>query len=96
LNLAQVAWQQEGWLKANFITDQIAAISVGMVQDTCMLDLDYSEDNQAQVDFNFVLTKAGRLIEVQGTAEQAPIEWSEFEQMRQLAQLGVAQILAQI
>ncbi len=95
LKLAQEVWHQKGLLKGKLIIDEIAAISVGMVQGVNLLDLNYLEDNQAQVDFNFVLTKAGQLIEVQGTAEQAPIEWSDFERMRVLAQLGVVQIFSQ-
>lgn len=94
LNLAQAAWQREGWLKSNFVTAEVAAISVGIVQNQIVLDLDCFEDNQAQVDFNFILTRAGQLIEVQGTAEQSPIDWADFEQMRAIAQLGIQQIFS--
>ena len=92
LQLAQAKLLELGLVKSNFIKTEISAISVGIVGESLMLDLNYEEDSKAEVDFNFVLTKAGDLIEVQGAAEQKPISWENFEQLRVLAQSGVTQI----
>ena len=67
----------------------VAAISVGVVDGQCLLDLDYSEDSTAEVDANFVMTGDGRLIEVQGSAEGAPFAREDFNKMLDLAGLGV-------
>ncbi len=65
------------------LSDQIAAISVGVSKssDEVLVDLDYREDSRARVDMNVVATAAGRLVEVQSTAEGAPIERAKFDQM---------------
>jgi ribonuclease PH len=67
----------------------VAAISVGVVDGHCLLDLDYSEDSSAEVDANFVMTGDGRLIEVQGSAEGAPFAREDFNKMLDLAGRGV-------
>lgn len=67
----------------------VMAISVGVVDGRCLLDLDYGEDSTAEVDANFVMTGDGRLIEVQGSAEGAPFAREEFDLMLDLASQGV-------
>lgn len=71
-----------------------AAISVGIVDALSYLDLDYSEDVRAEVDMNVVMTDAGRLIEVQGTAEGMPFTRSELDSMITSAEAGIDQIFA--
>jgi ribonuclease PH len=71
-----------------------AAISVGIVGGTPMLDLAYTEDSTAEVDMNVVMTDEGRFIEVQGTAEGAAFTRGELEEMLRLAELGIAEIFA--
>ncbi len=71
------------------IVRQIAAISVGIVGGTPMLDLDYPEDSTADTDMNVVGTATGGLIEVQGTAEGAPFDRAELGQLMDLAQKGL-------
>ncbi len=66
---------------ANVLRDQIAAISVGHVDDAIHVDLDYGEDSTARVDMNVVATAEGRLVEVQSTAEGVPIARSDFDGM---------------
>jgi ribonuclease PH len=69
-----------------------AAVSVGVVDSACLLDLDYSEDSRAEVDCNVVMTGDGRFIEVQGTAEGAPFAREEFDELLRLAALGITEL----
>jgi ribonuclease PH len=71
------------------ILNQIAAVSVGIVDGTALLDLDYSEDSRAEVDFNVVGTDAGTYVEIQGTAEGKPFDRAAMEQLLGLADLGL-------
>jgi ribonuclease PH len=84
---------QKGALKANPLTEACAAVSVGIVDAVALLDLDYSEDSQAEVDMNVVMTASGRYVEVQGTAEGLPFSGSELDDLLSLAQHGIAGIL---
>ena len=72
---------QQGDLPSSPLTDYVAAVSVGIVDGTPMLDLNYEEDSHAEVDMNLVLTGAGRLVEVQATAEQQPFDESQLQQL---------------
>ena len=89
-------WQSEGRSFHGFLTDSIGAISVGWSRDTPLLDIDYEEDSTIDADFNFVMTGSGKVIELQGAAESAPIEWENIEQMRVLAQSGITEILRSV
>ena len=71
----------------------VAAISVGVVEGRCRLDLDYREDSTAEVDANFVMTGDGRLIEVQGSAEGEPFERGVFDEMLDMAWKGIGDLL---
>ncbi len=72
----------------------VAAVSVGVVQGEPMLDLCYSEDSQAGVDFNVVMNARGQFIEVQGTAEGQPFERATLDQLLNLAGKGIQELLA--
>ena len=74
-------------------TEAVAAVSVGVVDGVCMLDLPYDEDSRAEVDMNVVMTSSGRFIEVQGTAEGMPFTKGELDEMLSLAEHGIAQLL---
>jgi len=74
--------------KANPLTDSVAAVSVGVVGGTPMLDLAYTEDVRAGTDMNVVTTGSGKFIEVQGTAEGAPFDRSELDALLDLALAG--------
>jgi ribonuclease PH len=76
------------------ITDSVAAVSVGVVDEAMLLDLDYEEDSQAQVDMNVVMTGTGEFVEVQGTAEEAPFPRDTMDQMISLAIKGVQELSA--
>jgi len=82
----------EGVIKTNPITGQVAAISCGVFGDTPVLDLDYAEDSSAEVDANFVLSGDGRMIEVQATGEQRPFSDAEFAELIRLAKLGCGRL----
>jgi ribonuclease PH len=73
----------------NVIRENIAAVSVGIVNGEPMLDLCYAEDSKADVDLNVVMTESGKFVEVQGTAEQAPFSRGELNKMLDLAQGGL-------
>ena len=81
-----------GAIHRNPLREPVAAVSCGLVKGAALLDLDYSEDSTAQADSNFVLTGSGKIVEIQGTAEDHPFEESEFHALLALAQRGVAEL----
>jgi ribonuclease PH len=81
-----------GSLPAHPLQDQCAAISVGVVGALPSLDLDYSEDANAEVDMNVVMTGSGRFIEVQGTAEGLPFSRGELDSLLALAEQGISEL----
>jgi ribonuclease PH len=83
-----------GKMAAHPLTDQCAAISVGIVDALPCLDLDYSEDSRAEVDMNVVMTGEGRFVEVQGTAEGVAFSRQELDELLMLAEGGISQIFA--
>lgn len=88
------AWMVgRGMLPVNPIRDHVAAISCGISRGTAVLDLDYEEDSEAQTDANFVMTGAGGLVEIQGTAEGAPFSQEQFMEMMALARTGIGQLV---
>jgi ribonuclease PH len=87
--------EAQGVLGSWPLRDSVAAVSVGLVGKTALLDLTYEEDFGADVDLNVVMTGAGRFVEVQGTAEGAPFAESSLQKMLRLARKGVGE-LAQI
>jgi ribonuclease PH len=74
------------------LADSVAAVSVGIVEGEALLDLDYAEDSTAEVDVNVVLAGDGRLIEVQATAERAPLSRDQLDELLDLATGGVEEI----
>jgi ribonuclease PH len=83
-----------GEMEASPLTDHIAAISVGLIGDDALLDLEYSEDVAADVDANVVMTGSGKIVEVQGTAEGEPFDRSQFDRMLDLAAKGISELVA--
>jgi ribonuclease PH len=72
---------------------QVAAVSMGIVDGVALLDLDYGEDSNAQVDMNLVGTADGRIIEVQGTGEQSPFDRDQLNELLDLGQLGIKKLI---
>lgn len=84
-----------GKLSSNPLMDSVAAVSVGVVDNALLLDLDYEEDSTADVDMNVVMTGRGRLVEVQATAEGNPFSLARMNSLVRLAQKGI-KIIQQI
>ncbi len=92
LALALRALAEQGKVPDDLLADSVAAVSVGIVDGEPRLDICYEEDAGAEVDFNVVMTGAGDLVEVQGTAEGTPFSRADLEIMLDLASSGVARL----
>ncbi len=93
LRLAIEKLLQDGKIAESPIVDSVAAISVGIVGGVPLLDLCYVEDVDADVDMNVVMTRAGRFVEVQGTAEAKPFSDQEMKAMLNLAKKGIRALM---
>jgi len=93
LKIAVEKLMEDGKLQENPIIEPIAAISAGIVDGEVMLDLCYEEDSSAQVDANVVLTKSGKIIEFQTTAEGEPFTQEELMKIFETAKQGINQII---
>jgi len=82
-----------GMVSKPILKDHVAAISCGIYKGTPVLDLDYDEDSTAETDANFVLTGAGGLVEIQGTAEGAPFSEDELAHLLRLARKGIGELV---
>ena len=80
-------------LEQSPLVDQVAAVSVGLVDGQALLDLDYSEDSRAEVDLNVVQAGDGRLLEIQGTAEGAPFSRQQLNELLDLAEPGLTSLM---
>lgn len=88
-----LSWMRtKGIIKTNPMKCMIGAVSVGIYEGVPVVDLEYVEDSAAETDMNVVMTDTGKLIEVQGTAEEAPFSFDEMNQMMELAKLGIREI----
>ncbi|MBX3291436.1 MAG: ribonuclease PH [Acidobacteria bacterium] len=79
-------------LRVNPIISEVAAVSVGIIEGTAILDLAYVEDSAAEVDMNVVCTGSGKFIELQGTAEREPFTREQMDEMVLLAEKGIAEL----
>jgi ribonuclease PH len=93
--LALGRMRKQNLLRGSPLRGMVAATSVGMLDGTACLDLDYVEDSQADVDMNIVRTDTGRFVELQGTAEKAPFSQEEMQAMLDLAALGTDHLFEQ-
>lgn len=80
---------KSGKISRSVVLNQVAAVSVGIVNNVALLDLKYDEDSRAEVDMNVVCTGDGRFIEVQGTAEREPYSRSQMDELLELASVGI-------
>jgi len=85
--------RKERKIQADPIKEHLAAISVGIIKDTALLDLCYEEDFQAEVDMNVVMTEAGKFVEIQGTAEGAAFPKAMLDKMLVLAEKGIGVLI---
>lgn len=84
---------QNGILQENPLSDQVAAVSVGLLNGEALLDLDYLEDSACDTDMNIVMTGKGGFVEIQGTAEGAPFDGEQLRSMLDLAREGISELL---
>ncbi len=84
---------QAGTLSADPVLDHVAAISVGLVNQACLLDLDYVEDSGCGADVNVVMTGAGSMVEIQGTAEGQTFDRATLGRLLDLAEFGIARLV---
>lgn len=92
LRAAQERWLSEGKINQALLNDELVALSVGLHGTTPLLDMDFAEDSATDADFNYVLTRSGRVVEIQGSAEKMPLQWEQCEQMRLLALQGAQEM----
>lgn len=83
----------ESMIKTNPLKHMVAAISVGVYKGTPIADLEYVEDSEAETDMNVIMTEDGRLIEVQGTAEEEPFTFEEMQEMMSLAKNAIGELV---
>ncbi|MGI9386867.1 MAG: ribonuclease PH [Methyloligellaceae bacterium] len=89
-----VAWMDaRDMVKANVLKEKVAAVSCGIYNGKPVLDLDYSEDSEADADANFVMTGSGGIVEIQGTAETDPFSQEAFDELVALARKGIQELL---
>jgi len=93
LTIAVEKLMAQGLLEENPIVEPIAAVSAGIANGEVIVDLDYSEDSAAQVDSNVVMTKSGKIIEFQTTAEGEPYERSQLMEILDLASQSIDKII---
>lgn len=93
LSIAIERLMEIGKLKKDPIIEPIAAVSAGIIDGEVRLDLDYEEDSNAQVDSNIVLTKSGKIIEFQTTAEGEPYEYEQMLEIFDTAERGIQKII---
>lgn len=92
LRAAEAVWRARGTIPYGFIKDELVAISVGINSQGAFLDMDFAEDSTVDADINFVLTRSGRLVELQGSSEREPVSWEDFELARSYALKGAQDI----
>jgi ribonuclease PH len=89
-----IAWMKSrGMVHGEVLRDHVAAVSCGICAGAPVLDLDYAEDSDADTDANFVLTGAGNIVEVQGTAEKTPFSEADFLALLGLARKGIGKLI---
>jgi ribonuclease PH len=94
LSLACARLQAKGRLERSPLTGSVAAVSCGVIGEAALLDLDYSEDSNAEVDANVVMTGEGGLVEVQATAERTPLSRAHLDELLALAAVGIERLRA--
>lgn len=96
LKLAAERWVDQGIVRHSILKEEVAALSIGVKDGRLLLDIDYLEDSVIDADFNFVLTKSGNIIEIQGCAEKMPLPWHTLDAMRTMIQEGITVIFESV
>jgi ribonuclease PH len=90
---ALAAWRTAGKLKGNPLIEQVAAVSVGMVDGRLVADMDYQEDGKAEIDMNLVMNSQGEFIEIQGTAERITFDRARLDALLDIGTAGINELL---
>lgn len=90
---AMTYMRNKGLIKTNPLKEMVAAISIGILEDEVLVDLEYTEDSTAETDMNVIMTESGKLIEVQGTAEGEPFTFEQMNQMMDAAKHAIREIV---
>jgi ribonuclease PH len=90
---AMTYMRNKGLIKTNPLKEMVAAISIGILEDEVLVDLEYTEDSTAETDMNVIMTESGKLIEVQGTAEGEPFTFEQMNQMMDSAKHAIREIV---
>lgn len=93
LRQAEKLWLTTKQIYSPFFRESLIAVSVGIFEGNALLDLDKDEDMRCDADLNFIMTRDGMLVEIQGTAEQKPMAWTTFDLCRETAFIGISQFL---
>ena len=91
---ALMAWVEAGKITRLPLTGQVAAVSMGVVDGIEMLDLDYKEDSNAEIDMNLIATDSGEIVEIQGTGERMPFDRARLNRLLDLGDAGIAKLIA--
>ena len=94
LHDALMAWVEAGKIPRLPLTGQVAAVSMGVVDGIEMLDLDYKEDSNAEIDMNLIATDTGEIVEIQGTGERMPFDRARLNRLLDLGDAGIAKLVA--
>lgn len=94
LHDALMAWVEAGKIPRLPLTGQVAAVSMGVVDGIEMLDLDYKEDSNAEIDMNLIATDTGEIVEIQGTGERMPFDRARLNRLLDLGDAGIAKLIA--
>jgi len=87
-------WKRKGYITESLLSQPLGAISGGFIGETLLLDLTQEEDSRAESDMNFVMTQAGDIVEIQGTAEQTPLAWHQFVSLKEAAVAVIPTLLS--
>lgn len=93
LHDALMAWVDAGKIPRLPLVGQVAAVSMGVVDGACLLDLDYREDSHAEVDMNLVATDTGDIVEIQGTGERTPFSRERLNTLLDLGDAGIKKLI---
>ena len=94
LHDALMAWIEAGKIARLPLIGQVAAVSMGVVDGACLLDLDYAEDSRAEVDMNVVATDTGEMVELQGTGERITFDRARLGTLLDLGDAGIRKLIA--
>ncbi len=96
LKVAVNQWVKEGVIANSILKEEIAAVSIGIKNNSLLLDLDFAEDSSIDADFNIVMTKSGNIVEIQGSTEKKSFSGLQLQQLLDIAQKSIDEIFALI